>query len=139
MRNLDPIAIEPDAWCAWCGDPLPEPEERHHGRRYCCKRCKWAYENDVRSQARKAARPIRACLWCGTEFIAWPSHKFCCTPKCSERYHNRASKERFAARQAERPCPVCGTLFKPKRAGQAVCGTGCSGAYVWHLRRQRKA
>lgn len=87
-RELDPVEVEPDAWCAWCGDPLPEPEERHHGRRYCCQRCRWAMDNDKVRQAKLAARPMRACLSCGTEFRAWPSHKRCCTPKCSERYQN---------------------------------------------------
>ena len=36
----------------------------------------------------KAARPMRACLWCGAELLAWPSHKFTCSPKCSEALHN---------------------------------------------------
>lgn len=87
-RNPDPVEIEPDAWCGWCGDPLPEPEERHHGRRYCSPRCKQSMHNDRTREAKKAARPMRACLWCGAAFPAWPLQKFTCTPKCSEMLHN---------------------------------------------------
>jgi predicted nucleic acid-binding Zn ribbon protein len=137
-RGPEPVEIEPDAWFAWCGDPLPEPEERHHGRRYCSEPCKWAMEYDRLRETRQAARPMRACLWCRSSFRAWPSYKFTCTPKCSERYHNRRKRERNAAAQPERPCPICGVPFRPSRAEQAVCGAGCGAAYVWRLRRQRR-
>ena len=101
-----PIFIEPDAWCAWCGESLPEPEERHHGRVYCSKRCKWAFAADRKREATIAARPMRNCVWCGTAFRAFPSHKLTCSRACNIALFNWRRMQRNGWRPARHPWAV---------------------------------
>ena len=104
--RLDPIQIEPDAWCAWCGNALPEPEERHHALRFCCLQCKIEYHRDLLSERRYNERETRICPWCGTEFKAWPRHKHTCNPKCGEALHNWRKAHRAGYRMKRKPWVV---------------------------------
>lgn len=88
MRKPEPIEIEPDAWCAWCGDPLPEPEERHHHLRYCSAVCRRRMAYDLIRERRMAARKPQPCRWCGTLFMPRTEKVHTCSRKCKEAMQN---------------------------------------------------
>ena len=75
----DPIIIEPDAWCAWCGDPLPEIEERKPWMKYCSAKCCTDYGNDLRKRPKPKPRP---CGWCGTVYTPKLDRGTYCTKAC---------------------------------------------------------
>ena len=93
MRDPEPIQIEPDAWCAWCGDPLPEKEERHWRRRFCCQSCKAAHKYDRAKEARRAALPVKSCEWCGTTFKAKRAFQIYCKTQCRWDAKNAAARK----------------------------------------------
>lgn len=109
MRRLDPIQIEPDRWCLWCGESLPEPAERDHRQRYCCPECRTAAKLDRRNEARRAARvrEPRTCRQCGATFIPKRRDALVCSLGCNWAWQN--------ARQAER-----------RKMGRAAPGASCA-------------
>ena len=95
MRKPEPVEIEPDAWCAWCGDPLPEPEERHHRRRFCCVQCREADKYDrYQRQPRKARLVPKPCAWCGTEFKPTRPYQKYCQLQCTWDAGNARARKR---------------------------------------------
>lgn len=91
----EPIHIEPDAWCKWCGDPLPEFEERHWKREFCKRGCKDAYRNDQGRERRAAARAGKTCAHCGGTFDGnRPDHVY-----CSQKCYGRARYRRELSRK----------------------------------------
>lgn len=125
MSCTDPIEIEPDAWCEWCGDPLPETEDRHHSRRYCSVKCRSAAAYDPIRQARAAMRPERACGHCGTTFKAkGPAHRYCgisCQFKARYRRETGRPEGPFPAKA----CIQCGAEFTPANPGHKYCTPAC--------------
>ena len=120
MHDPEPIQIEPDAWCEWCGDPLPEPEERRRDKRFCCRDCKAAARNDDLRQARLALRPERACGHCKTTFKAkGPANRFC-SVSCQQKARYRRKTGR--AETAGKSCAQCGAEIPLK---QTYCGPVC--------------
>lgn len=93
MRS-DPIEIEPDAWCEWCGDPLPEPEERHARRRFCGRKCKDDYRNDLRAEAARALLIPKPCKWCSTVFKPTRAFQVYCRKQCNWDANNARAKIR---------------------------------------------
>lgn len=96
MRH-EPIYIEPDAWCEWCGDPLPEPEERYPHQKFCCYQCQWAnsYDRLIR-QPRKARIVPKACAFCGQSFMPVRVSQTYCRDKCRAEAYNARRRERRA-------------------------------------------
>jgi hypothetical protein len=119
-----PLEIDPDAWCAFCGDPLPEVEERDPRQKYCCKWCcDQAYEARTYTEA-----PLRqgACAECGAEFWTyWAAHRFC-SQKCYQRDYRRHFPQPYCPVSYDpRPCIECGQAFTPKRKDTIYCGKSC--------------
>jgi|AntRauTorckE5430_2_1112549.scaffolds.fasta_scaffold45061_1 predicted nucleic acid-binding Zn ribbon protein len=88
IKQPDPIEIEPDAWCGWCGDPLPEPEERVHNKRYCSVRCKQWHASDKK----RSPRIWLSCPICGTRFYRENRKRQCCSHKCASLAWHRRKK-----------------------------------------------
>lgn len=116
----DPIIIEPDAWCEWCGNPLPEREERKWNQRFCCAACGEANRLDLMRVARLDLREDRNCRHCETAFKAkGPAHWFCsisCQGKA--RYRRKTGR----AETAGTNCEYCGTGIA---LGQHYCSATC--------------
>jgi len=89
LRRLDPIEIEPDAWCGWCGDPLPEPAERVHNKTYCSVECRDAAKAD----RRKCERVHILCPECGTRFLRTSRVRVFCCHRCANRHHKRRKRQ----------------------------------------------
>lgn len=123
MRH-EPIQIEPDAWCDWCGDPLPEIEERHPLRRFCSRECKDEHRNDLAKERRAAARAGLTCAHCGGTFTGNSTQQVFCGESCQQKARYRRKTGRPVARQ-DRDCPGCGTSFTPRNLGHKYCTTPC--------------
>lgn len=120
MPKADPVQIEPDAWCEWCGDPLPEKEERRPDKRFCSRKCGGAFRADLLRQARLDLRPERACDHCGTTFKAkGPANRFC-SMSCQGKARYR--RETGRAEDAGKSCARCGTAIPLL---QTYCGPIC--------------
>jgi predicted nucleic acid-binding Zn ribbon protein len=120
VRKVEPVEIAPDAWCDWCGDPLPEKEERRADMRFCGRACKAAMRNDMLREARETLRPERACDHCGTTFKArGPAHRFCCE-SCAQKAKYRRRTGR--AEDAGGACVQCGAAVP---LGYRYCGPIC--------------
>ena len=122
--DVDPIEIEPDAWCDWCGDPLPEPEERHPRRKYCSRQCKDESRNAAAREAWAAALVEKDCPHCGTRFKQTRTCKVYCTPKCAAnaRYRRRTGRPEAIT---DRACLHCGGTFTPANLAQTYCNVRC--------------
>ena len=101
----DAVEVEPDAWCDWCGDPLPEPEERTYHQRFCCEACQKAYHNDLARERRWAERERRSCKQCGAVFVALPRTRLFCSRACNVAFHNAARLARERAAKMGRAAP----------------------------------
>jgi predicted nucleic acid-binding Zn ribbon protein len=120
-----PVTIEPDAWCEWCGEALPEKEERHPRMRFCGRACQQAARVDDLKQARLALRPERACGHCGTVFRAkGPAHRFC-SDSCGQRAKYRRRTER--SEDAGAACVQCGVAVP---LGFRYCSATCRALYL---------
>lgn len=85
----NPLTIEPDAWCAWCGDPLPEREERLPWMKYCSAKCGNQYRYDLNDRP-KHKHPPRPCAYCGTVFTPKFDRGTYCSRPCQWTARNRA-------------------------------------------------
>jgi predicted nucleic acid-binding Zn ribbon protein len=103
----DAVEVAADAWCAWCGEALPEPEERTWHQRFCCKACKDAHHNDLQKERRWAERERRSCRQCGAEFVAMPRNRLFCSARCSNAWHN-GKKRMGRAAPGVAPCDPAG-------------------------------
>lgn len=124
MRETKPLEIEPDAWCAWCGDPLPEPEERHTRRIFCSRRCKDDAKNDQRREEWAALLETRPCQHCGTAFKQNRLNQIFCGQGCGAKAAYRRKTGRPEARE-DRCCPYCGNTFTPRNLNQTYCSNPC--------------
>ena len=133
MRRLDPIEIEPDAWCGWCGDPLPEPEERIHNKAFCSVACRKEHTADLRKN------PVRRlnCPHCGTAFKTTDPRKRFCTHRCARLDYKRRTRPKPPVPEP-RTCPECGTTFQPKTDKRVFCCHTCACVYGNRRRRQAK-
>lgn len=120
----EPIYIEPDAWCEWCGDPLPEIEERHPAQRFCSRRCKDDNSNARKREEWAALLADLDCPHCGTRFKQNRADQIYCTAKCGANAAYRRKTGRPVARQ-DRDCPGCGTGFTPRNLAHKFCTTPC--------------
>lgn len=120
----EPIHIEPDAWCEWCGDPLPEIEERHPRRRFCSRRCKDDNHNAMKREEWAATLADLDCPHCGTRFRQRRACQVYCNPKCAANARYRQRTGRPVAIQ-DRACPGCGTRFTPRNLAHKFCTTPC--------------
>ncbi len=125
----DPIVIEPDAWCEWCGNPLPEREDRMWNQRFCSPACGTANRLDLMRVARLELREDRTCRHCGTAFKAkGPANWFCSVScQCKARYRRKTGR----AETAGAACKHCGTEIP---LGGHYCGATCN---VLALRERR--
>lgn len=124
MQKPEPLEIEPDAWCAFCGDPLPEKEERDPRQIYCGKWC-----SDQAHKARtytEAPKRRGECAECGAEFWTyWSYHRFC-SQRCNQRdYRRRVPRPSRAVIRDPKTCIECGQQFIPKRKDAIYCGWRC--------------
>ena len=126
-RRPDPVEIEPDAWCAWCGDPLPEPEERDPRQIYCSRQCNSAMAYDLRKPPPAEPRRV-TCAWCGTEFDTHrPGARFC-SKTCHRKHLWRTTpdtRDRTKPPPPPRPCIECGETFQPRRKDKLYCSRSC--------------
>jgi predicted nucleic acid-binding Zn ribbon protein len=124
VRKVEPVEIEPDAWCEWCGDSLPEPEERPARQKYCSRHCKEEARKDRARQEWAATLADLDCPHCGTRFRQNRACQVYCTPKCAAnaRYRQRTGRPVAIAARA---CIECGTSFTPRNLAQAYCGIRC--------------
>lgn len=136
MLRAEAVEVEPDAWCDWCGDALPEPEERTSRQRFCDRKCMQAYHNDVRRE-RRQARPSRECRQCGAPFVATRSDRMVCSPKCGEKWQNAQRPPRPSPKRPRpvRACRHCGAEFVATRADKLHCTKLCA-TKTWR-RRER--
>jgi len=122
MQN--PLEIEPDAWCAFCGTPLPEKEDRDPRQKYCSKWCC----NQAHKLRTYNPPPMRRgeCAECGAEFWTyWSYHRFC-SQRCYQRdYRRRFPRPSRAVVQESRPCAECGQDFTPRRRDAKFCSVSC--------------
>lgn len=101
----DAVEVAADAWCAWCGEALPEPEDRTWHQRFCCKACQIAHYRDVQKERRRAAAERRSCKQCGAEFVALPRTRLFCSRACNVAFHNAARLARERAAKMGRAAP----------------------------------
>lgn len=137
MRDVSPLEVEPDAWCPWCGDPLPEPEERHARKRFCNRQCQDAFFNDLTAERRRAARAGRSCAHCGgTIADSRPASAIYCGSEC-------ATRRLVASRQKPKPprsCAWCGAELSPfDVAGKRFCGRACNVDFQNDQAKKRRA
>lgn len=127
QRRVDPVIIEPDAWCEWCG--VPEPEERHPRRRFCSRKCKAeAWYDEKQRQPLTERRAGLKCKVCDAPLKAAKPFKAYCSRKC-ERIAVKARKA------TSRACDGCGTtIHEATRFCQA-----CALKEAWKTRRHRAA
>lgn len=132
-RRAEPIEIEPDAWCDWCGNPLPEPEERHWRTKYCSRQCKDARDYDaVKNRKGIGQRVWRNCEWCGSRFVSSQPHAKCCSLKCTT---SKGTAKKKKPPLPARACEFCGTVIQAPRHDTKYCSKSCNAkAY-----RRRKA
>lgn len=127
----DPLIIEPDAWCEWCGEALPEREERRWNQRFCCRKCGEENKAQLMKEARLALREDRTCRHCGTGFKAKGPANWYCSVSCQVKARYRRKTGR--AEDAKASCKKCGTEIP---LGSHYCGPTC---YVLVLREQYAA
>jgi hypothetical protein len=129
----DPIEIEPDAWCEWCGDSLPEKEERHPRQRFCSLRCRADAGNAAKREEWAATLADLDCPHCGTRFKQGRACQVYCTPRCAANARYRQRTGRPVAIEA-RDCPHCGKGFTPRTLAQTYCSYPCR----WKAHAARK-
>lgn len=125
-RRLDPIEIAPDAWCAFCGTPLPEEAERHPKRIYCSR---WCAREAKRPDLPPVPKRRLACAECGAEFETHrPAARFC-SSGCWRKDYYRRTKATRPSRAGPPPepkaCEECGETFQPVRRSKRFCSMRC--------------
>lgn len=133
MRETKPLEIEPDKWCVWCGDSLPEKEERPHNKIYCSRRCKDDAANDKARQEWAALLETKPCLHCHTPFKQTRRNQIFCGPNCSANAAYRRKTGRPVA-IADKTCPYCQKMFTPGNLQQKYCSKPCS--KLAHIKRK---
>ncbi len=130
-----PLEIAPDAWCAFCGDPLPEKENRDPRQMYCSK---WCCDQAHKARTYTEA-PMRrgACAECGAGFWTyWSYHRFC-SARCYQRgYRRRWQRPSRKVAHDPRTCPECEQAFIPRREDAIYCGMTCRNKVAGRRRRK---
>jgi hypothetical protein len=119
-----PIQIEPDAWCAWCGETLPEEAERHPRRRYCSRQCKDEAANARAREEWAATLKTLDCPHCGTTFKQGRACQVYCSIRCQDNARYRRRTRRPVA-VGTRHCVGCNVEFTPRNLAQTYCTTPC--------------
>ena len=133
-RNVPDKIEVVDAWCRWCGDPLPEKEDRHARRVYCSRRCKDDDRNAQRREAWLAALETRPCLHCRETFRQNRANQVYCSMRCGQNAAYRRRTGRPIAKTTK-TCRHCGETFDPNTLAQVYCGDPCR--IRAHLERKR--
>lgn len=127
MPKPKPLEIEPDAWCAFCGDPLPEPEERHPLQRYCgrwCSRARWYLDHGPDPVPERRVE----CAFCGAEFWTHRTTARFCSKVCHRKHRWQTTpdtRDRTKPPPDPRPCIECGQTFQPRRKDKLYCSKRC--------------
>lgn len=126
VRRPDGIEIEPDAWCAFCGTPLPEAAERDPRQKY---RGRWCAREANRPEVPPVPKRRVACAECGEAFETHHPEARFCSPRCWRKDYHRRTKATRPSRAEPPPepktCEECGQTFQPIRRSRRFCSARC--------------
>ena len=119
------IEIEPDAWCAWCGETLAEEADRDPRQFYCNAKCRKAMWHDMHKGDPLPKSP-GTCQECGAEFLTHMPTRLFCSRRCRRLVNARAERARKPKRPlTPRPCAGCGQTFQTRRTDKLYCSEPC--------------
>lgn len=129
--------------CLICG---AEFETRRKDRRFCSRKCKSVFDNQLRDQrnceAKLAAKPlIKKCPFCGVEFEPVRSTQVYCSKRCYSAARRIRERERHAAKRPPRPkktCAFCGKEFEARAKNCRFCSKRCQIDAQTEMARQRR-
>lgn len=90
--RVAPVKYGGEARCEQCGSAMAQPIGRKI-KRFCSDRCRSAWWNAHRDQARSAKEPIR-CDFCGKEIEAPHKGQRFCSASCYQNWRKKDGRKR---------------------------------------------